>query len=182
MGTFSGMKDAKRGYTSNRLTEGDYIVRVDRCDHFVADTAGEGYKITLSILGVNGGSHKEGEVATATYFLRPGAKGGKKQWFGNIKSFIAVVMGVDDEVIDEAAVLRTCAEFQDGSKTVAGENKLGGTVCRVRSSQRLSKSTKRDDGTPQEFYVYTWSPAMEDEEIVQTLGEERLKRFFPNGL
>ena len=99
MGTFSGMKDAKRGYTSNRLTDGDYVVRVDRCDHFEAEAAGEGYKITLTILASERGAHKEGEAVTATYFLKPGTKGGKKQWFGNIKSFIAVVMGVDDEVI-----------------------------------------------------------------------------------
>ena len=166
------MKDAKRGYTSNRLTEGDYVVRVDRCDHFEAEAAGEGFKITLTVLAAERGSHKEGEATTVTYFLKPGALGGKKQWFGNIKSFIAVVMNVADEAIDEASVVRT----------LDPEQILAGTVCRVRSNQRLSKKSKRDDGTPQEFFVYTWSPALENAEILQTLGEERVKRFFPSGL
>ena len=172
MSTFAGMKDAKRGYTSNRLEEGDYIARVDRCDHFEAEAAGEGFKITLTLLGAERSKHKEGEAATVTYFLKPGALGGKKQWFGNIKSFIAVVMGVDDEVIDEAAVVRT----------LDPEQALAGTVCRVRSNQRLSKTSKRDDGSPHEFYVYTWTQAMEPAEIVQTIGQERIARFFPNGL
>jgi hypothetical protein len=166
------MKDAKRGYTSNRLTEGDYVARVDRCDHFEAEAAGEGFKITLTVLAADRGKHKEGEAVTATYFLRPGSKGGKKQWFGNIKSFIAVVMNVEDELIDEAAVVRT----------LDPEQALAGTVCRVKSTERLSKSTKKDDGTPNEFYVYSWAPAMENGEILQTLGDERVKRFFPTGL
>ena len=172
MGTFSGMKDAKRGYTSNRLTEGDYVVRVDRCDHFEAEAAGEGFKITLTVLAAERGSHKEGEATTVTYFLKPGALGGKKQWFGNIKSFIAVVMNVSDEVIDEAAVVRT----------LDPEQVLAGTVCRVKSTSRLSKTSKGKDGTPNEFFMYSWAPALENEEILQTLGEERVKRFFPNGL
>ncbi len=172
MGTFAGMKDAKRGYTSNRLEEGEYVARVDRCDHFEAEAAGEGFKITLTILAAQGSKHKEGEAATVTYFLKPGTQGGKKQWFGNIKSFIAVVMNVSDDVIDEAAVVRT----------LDPEQVLAGTVCRVKSTQRLSKTSKRQDGTPNEFYVYSWSPALENGEILQTLGEERVKRFFPNGL
>jgi hypothetical protein len=172
MGTFSGMKDAKRGYTSNRLTEGDYVVRVDRCDHFEAEAAGEGFKITLTVLAADGGKHKEGEAVTATYFLRQGSKGGKKQWFGNIKSFIAVVMNVEDERIDEAAVVRT----------LDPEQALAGTVCRVKSIARMSKTTKDEQGNPNEFYVYSWTPAMENEEIRQTLGAERVARFFPSGL
>lgn len=173
------MKDAKRGYSSNKLGAGDYIARVDRCDLFETDVMGECFKITLTLLATINGAHKEGEVVTVIFGSKSGTK---KQWFGNIKGFIATVMGQADDAIDEGATVRTLAEFEKDGKLVAGENVLGGTVCRVRSTPRVSKKSKNDDGSSREYFVYSWAPAMENEEIRQALGDERVTRFFPNGL
>lgn len=168
MGAFSGMKDAKRGYNSNPLTEGDYVARIDRCDFFEAQQNGEFYKITLTILAVGSGPHKEGEVVNILY----GRKHGNTQFLQNVKSFIAGVMNVEDGLIDEAATMRT----------LDPEQVLAGLVIQVKASRRNSKKSKREDGTPFEYSVYTYSPTLSDEDIKQTLGEARVKRFFPNGL
>lgn len=181
MGLFSGMKEASRGFASNKLTQGDYIARVDRCDTFKTDISGNCYKITLTILAVLDGPHKAGEVATVTFGDK---RVTEKQWLGNIKGFIAGVMNQDDSKIDGDATMRTLAEFKDDKgNTVQGENVLGGTVTRVRAIQRASKSSKdKNSGEAFNYSVYTWSAALSDDEIVKAIGEEGVARFFPNGL
>lgn len=174
MSLFSGMKGAKRGYQGTKLSEGDYFVRVDRCDTFETDISGNCYKITLTILAVNDGTHKEGEVVTVVFGDK---RVTKAQWYGNIKGFIANVMSVEDEAVGEAETVATLHQ------ELGGQNVLGGTVCRVKAIRRTSKKSKNDKGEPFEFSVYNWSPAIVDnEEIRQVLGEERVKRYFPNGL
>lgn len=181
MGLFSGMKDAQRGFASNKLTEGDYIVRVDRCDTFKTDISGNCYKITLTILAVLDGPHKVGETATVTFGDK---RVTEKQWLGNIKGFIAGVMNLDDSKVGNDETMRTLAEFKnDRGDVVQGENVLGGTVCRVRAIQRASKNSKdQKTGEAFSYSVYSWAPALADAEIVQAIGEEGVKRFFPNGL
>lgn len=169
MGMFDGIKGAKRGYEKNKLVEGDYIVRIDRCDAFKAEQAGNCYKVTLTILAVNDGRHKEGEV-THVVFSNKGST--DKQWYGNIKSFIGGVLGVSDEQIDESSVGRTVDEK---------EQVMAGRVCRVAAHIRASK--KRDDkGNPFEYSTYSWGAQLPSPEIAKALGEERVKKFFPNGL
>lgn len=172
MGAFSGMKDAKRGYNSNPLKEGDYVARIDRCDFFESQQNGEFYKITLTLLAGQG-AHNEGEVVNVLF----GRKHGNTQFLQNVKTFIAGVMDVDDSAIGEAETVRTLAEFEGK----AGENILAGLVTRVKASRRASKK-KQEDGTPFEYSVYSWSPTLTDEDIKTALGPERLARFFPKGL
>lgn len=182
MGLFSGMKDAQRGFASNKLIEGDYVARIDKCDLFRTDISGNCFKITLTILAVSDGPHKVGEAVTVNF-------GDKritaKQWLGNIKGFIAGVMNVDDAAVGEKETLQTCDTFlaDDGKTVMKGENVLGGTVCRVKAIVRASKSA-RDPKTGEAFdySVYVWSPSLTNEEIVQAIGAEGVKRFFPNGL
>lgn len=181
MGLFSGMKDAARGFASNKLTEGDYVARIDKCDLFRTDISGNCFKITLTILAVSDGPHKVGEVVTVNF-------GDKritaKQWLGNIKGFIAGVMNVDDASVGEAETIRTCDSFlNDASQVQKGENVLGGTVCRVKAIQRKSKNSRdAKTGEAFDYSVYTWSPSLDEKEIVQAIGAEGVKRFFPNGL
>ena len=173
MGLFSGMQGATRGFASNKLTLGDYIVRVDGCDLFKTDISGNCFKITLSILAVLDGPHKVGEVVTVTFGDK---RITEKQWLGNIKGFIAGVMNVDDSNIGEAETMKTLSP-------PTGNGVMNGTVCRVRALQRASK-TARDQKTGEafEYSVYSWFPALSDAEIVQAIGEEGVKRFFPSGL
>jgi hypothetical protein len=118
---------------------------------------------------VNDGPHKEGEVAHVVFSNKGSTD---KQWFGNIKSFIGNVLGVSDDQIDEAATART---------TDDKEQVMAGRVVRVTARRRSSK--KRDEqGNPFEYSVYSWGTQLSPEEIKSTLGDERLKRYFPSGL
>jgi len=169
MGAFEGMTEAKRGYNSNAYTEGDCIARIDRCDHFEAKQTGEKYKVTLTILAVNEGPHKVGEVVTATFSKNHGAD----IYNGNIKGFIAGVLGVEDPQVGPEETLQT----------LDPEQILRGEVCRCRAARRLSKkSVNVTTKEPNQYSVYTWYPRMEKPEILAAIGEEGVKRFFPNGL
>ena len=48
MGRFSGLDKATRGFASNRLREGKYVVRVDGCDYFPTEMYGDAWKNTLT--------------------------------------------------------------------------------------------------------------------------------------
>ena len=174
MSLFSGMKGAKRNFQSAKLIEGDYFVRIDNCETFETDISGNCYKILLTILAVNDGTHKEGEVLTVVYGEKSAQT--KANWYGNIKGFIATVMGVADDAVGEAETVATL------TKELGGQNVLGGTVCRVKAMRRVSKKNRDEKGNPREFTVYNWGLALSSEEIPGVLGEERVKRFFPNGL
>jgi hypothetical protein len=171
---FAGIKNAKRGFNNVKLTEGDYIVRIDRCDTFETDIMGECYKVQLTILAALDGPHKEGEVVTIIHSMQSAKT--KTQWFANIKSFIGGVMNVTDDQIDEAATAATL--HQD----LGGQNILGGTIFRIKAVRRLSKKSRDERGNPFEYSAYSWGVALENAEIVQALGAERIKKFFPNGL
>lgn len=181
MGLFDGMASATRAFGSNKLTEGDYVARIDRCDVFKTDISGNCYKITLTILGVTDGPHKVGEVATVVFGDK---RITEKQWLGNIKGFIAGVMNVDDSKIGAGETQRTLAEFKDANgNTVVGENCMAGEVCRVKATQRKSKNSKDPKtGEAYDYSIYNWSPSLSAEEITEALGAEAVKRFFPSGL
>jgi hypothetical protein len=167
MGSFQGMSNARRGFASNALKEGDYVVRIDKCENFEARQTGEKYKVTLTILAVTSGSHKEGEVVTTTFSRNHGLD----IYLGNIKGFIAGVLGQPDEAVGE----------NEAIKTLEPHNEMCGLVTRVRSIERQGKKTD-EKGNPYSYCVYTWSPCLSPEDIKSTLGPERIKRFFPNGL
>lgn len=167
MGTFSGMAGAKRGFVSNPLKDGDYVVRIDKCSHFEAKQTGEKFKVDVTILAVNRGSMKEGEVASVTYSKQHGLD----LFLGNIKGFIAGVMNVPDDAVGENETLQ-CLEPQ---------NILAGTVARVRADARASKK-KDERGENFSYQVYTWHPSLDKAEIEKALGPDRVKKHFPNGL
>lgn len=167
MGSFQGMSSARRGFASNRLVEGDYVVRIDKCEHFEARQTGEKYKVTLTILAVTTGRHKEGEVVTTTFSRNHGLD----VYLGNIKGFIAGVLGQPDEAVGENETL----------KTLEPDGPMNGLVCRVRAMEREGKKAD-EKGNKYVYSVYTWSPCLTPGEIRSTIGEERVKRFFPSGL
>lgn len=172
MGAFAGMKDAKRGFDKNPLRPGRYVVRIDSCEFFeFVDRKGkdsEAWKNTLTILAVEEGDHRVGEIVH-TYF---GMAGGKKTFQMNLKSFLAGVLDVPDEAIDEAAATAACSE----------DSQMKGLVTVVTGRGRRSKSTiDEKTGEPVEYTVYSWSPCMNDDEIIAAIGEEAFNTFFPNG-
>jgi hypothetical protein len=174
MGLFKDMAGAARGFASNKLTEGDYVVRIDECDVFETDISGNCFKVTLTILAALDGPHKAGEVVTVVHGDK---KGTKKQWLSNIKSFIAGVMNVEDARIGETETIAVLGPTNGGS------NAMDGTVCRVKAISRPSKKSRDEKtGQPFEYSVYSWFPSLSDAEIVQAIGAEGVKRFFPNGL
>ena len=96
----------------------------------------------------------------------------RREW----QAFIAGVMAVEDSKIGENETMQTLDKSQGGQEV------LNGTVCRVKAIQRSSKKSKDEQGNPYDYSIYSWSPSLTDAEIVQALGEEAVKRFFPNGL
>lgn len=168
---FKGMKDASRGYSSNAVREGRYLVRIDECSFFDTNN-GEKWKNTLTVLAVEDGDHRVGEVIN-TFFKVGSGKIQLEIFQRNVKSFVAGVLDCADEDVDEDAI-----------DTVLGEdNPLKGHVTFLSVTMRQSRD-KIDEKTGEKalYPVYSWSPAYTPEEIRSALGEEGVARFFPNGL
>lgn len=168
MGAFSGLKDAKRGFSSNPLRPGRYLARIDECAHFDTEQKGEMWKNTLTILAVEEGDHKVGEQVHTFFKL----SAGKQVFQRNLKAFIATVLDVDDEEIGE-----------DEAKQISGEEqRMAGLVTVVTARKQTSKDGKDDDGKPRQYTVYSWSASLTNAEVAEAIGEEGVARFFPNGL
>lgn len=172
MGMFSNIKEAKRGFTSNFLRAGKYVVRVDSCQTFGSDN-GEFWKNTLTIIGViDGGAqpHKVGEVVHVMWNY--GSTKEKHDIFQrNLKKFIGNVLDVSDEQIDEANCLRISGQ----------EQAMAGLVTIVTGIDTPSKKSKDEKGNPKMFTNFAWSPCMDKDETVAAIGEDAYKQFFPNG-
>jgi hypothetical protein len=169
MSAFSGIKDAKRGFQSKPCKDGQYVLRIDGNDFFDTNQAGEMWKITGTILSVIDGDHKVGEVVHI--FFRVNA--GKQTFQQNLKAYLAGVLDVDDELIDEPAT----------QKALGDDSPMNGLVTIVTGRRRTSKK-KLDEktGQPVEYTVYAWTPSLSSDEIEAAIGEDGVKRFFPNGL
>jgi len=170
MGAFSGLKDAKRGFQSNPLQPGKYVCRIDACDFFETDNSGEMWKNTLTVLAVEDGPHKAGEVVHTFFKVGTGAAG-KTTFQSNLKAFMVGVLACDDDDIGEAEAKQATAE----------NSPMKGLVTIVTARQRQSKDKKDDEGLPRKYTVYSWSPSLTNEEIVAAIGEEAFATFFPNG-
>jgi hypothetical protein len=169
---FSGIKEAKRGFTSNFLRAGKYVLRIDSCQTFDSDN-GEFWKNTFTVLAViDGGTqpHKVGEVVHVMWNY--GGTAEKHQIFQrNLKKFIGGVLDVSDESIDEANCLRISGQ----------EQAMGGLVTIVTGHDQPSKKSKDEKGNPKMFTNFSWTPCMDKDEIVAAIGEEAFKVFFPTG-
>jgi len=168
MGAFSGLRDAARGFSSNPLRAGRYVARIDSCDSFEAEQKGLMWKNTLTILAVEDGDHKVGEQVHV--FFKRGQY--PKVFLQNIKSFIAGVLDVADDEVGE----------EEAEQVLSDENPVEGLVTVVTGRQQASKSSRDDDGNPFKYTVYSWGASLDDDEIVEAIGEEGVERFFPNGL
>lgn len=168
MGAFSGLRDAARGFSSNPLRPGRYVARIDSCDSFEAEQKGLMWKNTLTILAVEDGDHKVGEQVHVFY------KKGQypKVFLQNIKGFMAGVLDVADDEIGE----------EEAEQALSDDSPMVGLVTVVTGRQQASKSSRDEDGNPRKYTVYSWQPSLDDEEIVEAIGEEGVERFFPNGL
>lgn len=171
MGAFSGMRDAKRGFTSNPLRAGRVVARIDECAFFDTENKGEMWKSTLTILAVDQGEeHRVGEQVHVFFKMAAG----KKVFQQNVKSFIAGVLDVADEEVGEEEIDAILAA--DGGD-------LRGLVTVVTSRMQTSKKTvDSKTGEPVQYVVHSWAPSLTAEEIVSAIGEEAVERFFPNGL
>lgn len=168
MGAFTGLKDAKRGFSSNPLRPGRYLVRIDECSHFDTEQKGEMWKNTLTILAVEEGDHKVGEQVH-TFFK---VSAGKQVFQRNLKAFIATVLDVDDSEIGETE-----------AKEISGEEqRMAGLVTLVTARKQASKEGKDEKGNPRVYTVYSWAPSLTNQEITEAIGEDGVARFFPNGL
>lgn len=168
MGAFSNLKDAKRGFSSNPIQPGKYVVRIDGCDFFDTEQNGEMWKNTLTVLAVDEGSHRVGEIVH-TFFRM---KAGKSTFQSNLKSFLATVLGVDDEQIDEEVAKIACSE---GSP-------MKGLVTIVTAQQRNHKTAKDEKtGEAVQYTVVSWTACLTNDEIVTAIGDEAYATFFPNG-
>jgi hypothetical protein len=171
MGAFSGLRDASRGFSSNPLRPGTYVARIDSCDSFEAKQKGLMWKNTLTILAVDDGGenpHRVGEQVHIFY-----KKGQYPDVFlQNIKGFMAGVLDVNDDEIGE----------EEAEKALSDDSPMVGLVTVVTGRQQASKSSRDEDGNPRKYTVYSYQPSLDDEEIVEAVGEEGIERFFPNGL
>lgn len=173
MGAFTGLRDAKRGFSSNFLKQGKYVVRIDSLDFFDSDN-GEFWKNTLTVLAVEEGEHKVGEVVHVMFKYVSTAEG-KQIFQRNLKAFLAGVLDVEDDRIDEAAADRAKSE----------DSPLKGLVTVVTARNRASKDKVYDKGPnkgqPVEYTVYSWEPSLDDEAIKEAIGKEAYEKHFPNG-
>jgi len=167
MTRFVGLGDAKRGFNSNRLGPGEYYVRLDSSTYYPTETRGNMWKNTLTILGVVAGDHHVGEEVNT--FFREAA--GRKTFLGNLKGFIAGVLGCNDEDVDDGAGDR-----------VLDEDLLKGTVFYIKAVQRVTKKTDEKTGEPITYMLYTWGKFMTGDEIRAAIGDEAVAQFFPAGL
>lgn len=170
MGSFSGLKDAKRGFASNYLQPGKYVVRIDACEYLDATANGEFWKNTLTILAVEHGEHRVGEVVHTMWKYDNTAE--KKQIFQrNLKAFACGVLGCEDE------------EFGEEEATLAAseDSPLKGLVTVVTGTLQTSKKGKKEDGTPKQYTLFSWSPSLTKDEIVEAIGADAYKKFFPTG-
>ncbi len=168
MGVFSGLRDAARGFSSNPIRKGRYVARIDACDSFEAETKGLMWKNTLTILAVEEGDHKVGEQVHVFY-----SKGQyPKLFLQNIKTFMAGVLDVADDEIGE----------EEAETALSDDSPMVGLVTVVTAREQASKTKKDDDGNPRKYVVTSWQPSLDDEEILEAIGEEGVTRFFPNGL
>lgn len=176
MGAFSGMKSAKRGFASNYLkAPGTYMVRIDECAFFEykgpKGVDMEMWKTTMTVLAVQDGETRQGEVCSISYPV--GGNITKQTFQSNLKGFLCSVLECEEDDIGEDET-KQCLE--------AGSPLLG-LVCVVTCRMRKSKKSKNEEtGEPNEFMVASWSPAMSKKEIKEALEPAELKRFFPNGL
>jgi hypothetical protein len=168
MGAFSGLRDAARGFSSNPLRAGRYVARVDSCDSFEAEQKGLMWKNTLTILAVEDGDHKVGEQVHT--FFKKGQY--PKVFLQNIKSFMAGILDVSDDEIGE----------EEAEAALGEDSPMVGLVTVVSGRRQASKSSRDEEGNPRQYTVYSWQPSLDDEEIVEAIGEDGVARFFPNGL
>lgn len=171
MGALSGLKKATRGYVSNYLQPGSYIVRLDASQLFDSESKGEMWKNTLTVLAVEEGEHKVGEEVHHFISMTKG-DGAKKMFQQKLKAFIAGVLDCEDEDVDEAAAEKVCGD----------EQVMAGMVFRVQARNQASRKSKDEDGNPKVFTNYSWFPQMSPAEITEAIGEEAVAEFFPNGL
>lgn len=169
MGAFAGMNDATRDYTSNYVRKGRYVVRIDECTSFEKEGVGRLWKTSLTVLAVEDGDHKIGEDVQTFFKLDPRYP---KMFYGKIMSFIAGVMGVTDEEVGESETEEVLGE----------QNPLVGLVTVLNAVDSASKKAKNEDGTAKIFTNYAWGAALDNDEILDAIGEEGVARFFPNGL
>lgn len=169
---FKGMRDATRGFSSNVVREGTYLVRIDDCDFFET-SKGDKWKNTYTILAVQAGDNKVGEVVNTFWNLKEG-KIGKDMFQGNIKGFVASVLDCADDQVGEEEI----------DKVLGEENPLKGHVVLLTSSRRQFKDGKLDERTGEvgTYPVYSFSKLYAPEEIKAAIGEEAVARFFPKGL
>lgn len=168
MGAFTGLRDAKRGFSSNPLRPGRYLVRIDECSFFDTEQKGEMWKTTVTILSVEEGDHKPGEQAHIFYKV----SAGKKIFQQNVKAFICSVLDVDDSEIGEEEQVEITGEQQ----------RMAGLVAVVSGVKQTSKEGKDEKGNPRQYTKYAWQPSLTNAEIVEAIGEDGVARFFPNGL
>lgn len=172
MGAFTGLRDAKRGFASNPLQPGKVVVRIDRCEMFDSDK-GEFWKNTLTVLAVSDGPHKVGEVVH-TFFKYTNTAEMREVFQRNLKAFIANVLDVDDELVDESVAKKI---LDEGEKS-----DMIGLVTVVTARSRTSKKSKDEKtGEPFEYTVYSWEPSLDEAAIKDAIGEAAYKQFFPNG-
>lgn len=168
---FKGMKDATRGYNSNPVREGRVLVRIDECSFFDTNN-GEMWKNTLTVLAVEDGDHKPGDVVNTFWSVGSGQI--RRDIFQrNVKAFVAGVLDCQDEDVDEESI----------DAVLGNDNPLKGHVTLLTVNMRTSRD-KVDEktGQPKMYPVLSWSPAYTVEEIREAIGDEGVSRFFPNGL
>ena len=169
MGAFTGMDTATRGFQSNPLKPGRYIVRIDECAFFDTQNDGEMWKNSHTVIAVEDGEQGVGELTHTFFRMKPG----KQIFQSNVTGFIAGILGCNDDEVDEAASLRVVDEKAQP---------FAGYVVPVTAVQRVSKTKKTESGSAVTYTTYTWGRRMTNEEILVAIGPEGVERFFPNGL
>jgi len=175
MGRFSGMKNARRGFQSNAVRPGRYLVRIDEACAFNSPNKGEMVKMTLTVLLAEDGDHKQGEQVHV--FHKRGSTATELQVFlGNIKTTLCSIFDIDKETEESMSE----AEWEENAEKAFSEQNpqdspLVGHVCLLTVALRDNR-----DKTGK-YPTYSWSAYYEPKQIAEALSEEEIAKFFPNG-
>ncbi len=172
MGAFDNFGKATRGFQSNPMKEGAYVVRIDECAFFPG-RMGDIWKNTLTVLAVDRAGedgHSVGETINTFFTCKAGTEG-RDMFQRKLKAFLAGVLDCEDEAIGK----------EEAEQASSEESPMVGLVTKVTMRLQASKSSVDDDGNPVKYPVYSWEPSYDGDAVEALLGEEGMEKFFPNG-
>lgn len=169
MSIFKGLKEANMSLDSNYERPGHYWLLIDKCKSGTSRKKEDFCAIEKTCVKVfdddGGAGHNVGESVTHMIMMKHDSA------LGNIKQFIAGTMDLDANDIDVDAAEMI---FQ-GEDEKEHDQPLAGTVVECRNRNIKTKAGN-------DFTTITYVRAVPAQELLESLDEAVIDRFFPNNV